>query len=47
MFRKANRANRTIITLEKKRDKAETFFMAGAEFYRDCPEGSEIYEVLK
>ena len=47
MFRKANRAKRTKNSLTSKRDKSATFFIAGAEFYRDCPEGSEIYEILK
>ena len=46
-LRKLLRINRTIIKLRNKVDKADTAFMDGAKFFKDCPEGQEIYKILR
>ena len=46
-LRKLLRVDRTINKLRSKVDKAATAFADGAEFYKDCPEGQEIYRILR
>ena len=46
-LRKLLRINRTIVKLRNKVDRAATAFMDGAEFFKDCPEGQEIYKILR
>merc|ERR1711988_455883 len=46
-LRQLIRVNRTIIKLRNKVEKAATAFMDGAKFFKDCPEGQEIYKILR
>merc|ERR1711988_1788780 len=44
--RKEKRIERFIARLDKKRDKSATAFSEAAEFFRDCPAASPIFNVL-
>ena len=46
-LRQVKRIEKTINKLGNKKDKALTAFNGAAEFFRDCPEGSSIYNVLR
>ena len=44
---KSRRINAILRKLDKKRDKSADAFLDAAEFFRDCPAGSSIYNVLR
>ena len=45
--RKSNKIASILKKLDKKRDKSADAFLDAAEFFRDCPAGSSIYNVLR